>query len=111
MVVKRGGGGIISSGLKTGVGGFSQVEETVAGLVKLSRVGMGSYWSAVVRVSYVVVICGCMWFYPTTGSRRHLRGRVGGYTWLYVVRNLFCYKHVRMRPLGLVFKYLEKYER
>ena len=45
------GGGIGSSRLKTGVRGFSQVEETVAGLVKLSRVGMGSYWSAVVRVS------------------------------------------------------------
>ena len=36
MVVK--GGGIGSSGLKTGVGGFSRVEETVARVVKLSHI-------------------------------------------------------------------------
>ena len=45
------GGGIGSSRLKTGVRGFSQMEETVAGSVKMSRVGMVSYWSEVVRVS------------------------------------------------------------
>ena len=30
----------------------------------------------------MVVIHGCMWFYPVTGSRRHVKSRVGGYMWL-----------------------------